>query len=122
VLSEKYLRSPFCMHELHAIWRRSRTDGEFIDRVRLWALPTVPIWTPKDWVRSNQHWFKEFNDLAGCLEPGQPPSLLGEHGMRRLLSMQDFYTKAADILGTLADHVHKREWSDFLDYVFQDAD
>lgn len=122
VLSEKYLRSPFCMHELHAIWRRSRTDGEFIDRVRLWALPTVPIWNPKQRVGWNQHWFKEFNDLNDCLEPGQPLSLLGEDGMQRLLSMQDFYTKAADILGTLADHVHKREWADFLDYVFQDVD
>lgn len=121
VLSEKYLRSPFCMHELYAIWRRSRADAEFINRVRLWALPRVPIWTPKQRVGCNQYWFKEFQELAGSLEPGQPPSLLGEDGMRRLLSMQDFYTKAADILGTLTDHVHKREWVEFLDYVFADA-
>ncbi|WP_158660235.1 COR domain-containing protein [Niveispirillum cyanobacteriorum] len=122
VLSKKYLESPFCMHELHAIWRRSRTDDEFINRVRLWAPGTVPIWNPKQRVGWNQHWFKEFNDLNDCLEPGQSPTLLGLDAYQRLLLMREFYAHAADILGTLADHVHKREWPDFLDYVFQDVD
>jgi internalin A len=39
ILSDKYLRSPFCMFELSEIWRTSKQRGKgFLDRVRIYAL------------------------------------------------------------------------------------
>jgi len=38
VLSDKYLKSPYCMHELFDVWRNCREDGDtLIDRTRVRA-------------------------------------------------------------------------------------
>jgi internalin A len=48
-LSDKYLKSPFCMFELHEVWRQSRQDAEVLrDRLRLWTLGDANIRTPED--------------------------------------------------------------------------
>ena len=47
ILSEKYLRSPYCMFELLEIWRYSRGDeADFRRRVRIYALPGTKGGTP----------------------------------------------------------------------------
>jgi internalin A len=41
VLSDKYLKSAYCMHELFDVWRNCREDPEtFIDRTRVQVLPS----------------------------------------------------------------------------------
>ena len=43
-LSAKYLKSAFCMNELHQIWRNCGEDGaKFIDRTRIYVLPCAKI-------------------------------------------------------------------------------
>jgi internalin A len=42
VLSDKYLKSPYCMHELFDVWRNCREDGKtFVDRTRVFVLPSA---------------------------------------------------------------------------------
>ena len=48
-------------------------------------------------------------------------AILGEHGHRRLLQMQRFYTQVPDILGTLADIVQPRSFDDLERYGFNDS-
>ena len=44
ILSDKYLRSPWCTFELYEVWRNSRMDdGDFLQRVRVFKLPEVRI-------------------------------------------------------------------------------
>ena len=46
VLSDRYLRSPYCMFELSEVWRTSRAEGEaFLRRVRVYSLPDAQVWT-----------------------------------------------------------------------------
>ena len=48
VLSDKYLKSPYCMHELFDVWRNCREDGDtFIDRTRVLVLPSAKISTAR---------------------------------------------------------------------------
>ena len=46
VLSEKYLKSPYCMFELFEIWRNNRADSAlFAERIRAFTLPSARIAT-----------------------------------------------------------------------------
>ena len=46
VLSDAYLRSPYCMHELFDVWRNCREeDATFIERTRVFVLPSAQIST-----------------------------------------------------------------------------
>ncbi len=46
VLSDKYLKSAYCMHELFDVWRNCREDdAEFIKRTRVFELPCAKIKT-----------------------------------------------------------------------------
>ena len=48
-LSDKYLRSPFCMFELFEVFRNCRFDAdEFLNHVRFYALPDAKIWADVD--------------------------------------------------------------------------
>jgi internalin A len=119
ILSDKYLRSPFCMFELSEVWRMSKQQGQdFLDRVRVYALPDANISKPVDWISWAAYWKREFDELE--VASRLSPALLGEHGHRRLMQMQTFYTQVADILGTLADIVQPRTFEELKHYGFVD--
>jgi internalin A len=80
VLSDKYLRSPFCMFELSEIWRTSSHEGkDFLTRVRIYALPDAKIWKPADWTDWAIYWKQEHDALdSRAREYGA--TILGERG------------------------------------------
>jgi GNAT superfamily N-acetyltransferase len=120
ILSDKYLRSPYCMFELSEIWRTSRQEGgEFLKRVRIYALPDAKIWKPTDWADWAIYWKQEHDDLDGRARQ-HGATILGAHGHRRLMQMQRFYTQVADILGTLAGIVQPRSFEQLERYGFEE--
>lgn len=120
ILSEKYLRSPHCMYELSEIWRSCRQQDElFLGRVRIFALPDARIWQPEEWVDCAIHW-KQEHDALDQRARTHGAAILGEHGQRRLMLMQRFYTQVADILGTLADIVQPRSFEELERWGFED--
>jgi internalin A len=61
VLSDKYLKSPYCMHELFDVWRNCREDGgTFIDRTRVFVLPGAKIATAVERAQYVIHWQSQF--------------------------------------------------------------
>ena len=59
VLSDKYLKSVYCMHELFDVWRNCREDdAEFIKRTRVYALPCATLSTALDRAQYAIHWRK----------------------------------------------------------------
>jgi internalin A len=121
ILSDKYLRSPFCMFELSEVWRTSKQQGnDFLNRVRIYALPDANISKPVDWITWAAHWKREYDELDAMARQ-HGAALLGEHGHRRLTQMQMFYTQVADILGTLADIVQPRTFEELKRYGFGEA-
>ena len=68
MLSDKYLRSAYCMHELFDVWRNCREDGgTFIDRTRVFVLPSAKIATAVERAQYVIYWqskFKEVDDLV----------------------------------------------------------
>ncbi len=119
-LSDKYLKSPFCMFELFEVWRNSRLDkDEFKRTVRLYRLPDAAIFKPKDRFAYAKYWRAQHDELAAELK-GADASLLGESDFRAFRLMQDFAHHVGDILALFADTLLPRTFADFLKYGFDE--
>jgi internalin A len=60
VLSDKYLKSPYCMYELYELWRNCRQDNdEFLSHVKVYTLPGTAIWSPLDRAKCAAYWRDE---------------------------------------------------------------
>ncbi len=65
VLSDKYLKSPYCMFELFEIWRVNRRDkAEFLKRVRVYTLPDAKIFNPIDRIEYAEYWGNQIDQLT----------------------------------------------------------
>jgi internalin A len=119
-LSDKYLKSPFCMFELFEIWRNCRLERqEFRAKVRLYRLPDAEIFTARDRLKYAKYWRAQHDELAAELK-GTDASLLGESDFRSFRLMQDFAHHVGDILALFADTLLPRVFDDFVKYGFDD--
>jgi internalin A len=70
VLSDKYLRSSYCMFELFEVWRNSRADrAEFLNTVRAFTLPGATISTALERLPYADHWRRGFQTLLVWTAP-----------------------------------------------------
>jgi internalin A len=119
-LSDKYLKSPFCMFELFEIWRNSRQDkAEFLRRVRIYTLGEAKIWKPVDRVRYGKYWKDQQDELRAAVDEAGL-DVLGEEDLRSYKLMQDFASKVGDILALFANIVQPRSFDDLKTYGFDD--
>jgi internalin A len=110
VLSDKYLKSPYCMFELFEVWRNSRADPmEFIERVKVYTLPSAQISTPLDRVQHAIYWKQNYEALDAAVKP-HGLGILGEADLRQYKLMQDFTHRVSDILATVADVLQPRSF------------
>ena len=112
-LSDKYLRSAFCMFELSEIWRHSKQDGEsFKSHARFWILDDADIWTPEGRVAYARFWRERHEKLSPDVRDLGGQDLIGWNLMRQ------FHANVGNILYDIADHVQPRNFQDFLDNGF----
>ena len=117
VLSEKYLRSPFCMYELCNIWWQARRDGEqFLKRVRVYSQPDAKIRTPSDCLEYADYWKKEYAKFSG--KPAEQILGLGMKSLQRVKLMSDFASNVGDILDHLTDTLQPQNLDDLERYAF----
>jgi internalin A len=120
ILSEKYLKSPFCMFELSEIWRTSRQNNtRFLDRVRAIALPDATIFKALDRGKWAAHWKQEYEALDS-LTKTHGGTILGVNDHRELMHMQRFYSQVPDILYEIANVVLPRSIEDLARWGFGD--
>ena len=119
-LSDKYLKSPFCMFELFEIWRNSRQDkAELLRRVRIYTLGDAKIWKPIDRVRYGKYWKDQHDELRAAVDEAGL-DVLGEEDLRSYRLMRDFASKVGDILALFANIVQPRSFDDLKAYGFDD--
>ena len=102
-LSDKYLRSAFCMHELFDVWRNCRADdAEFIKRTRAYLLPCANIRTFSERAAYVRYWREQLEAME---------EEVARHGLGALAQadladyrhMQDFVSKTPDMLRLVLD-------------------
>jgi TIR domain len=118
VLSDKYLKSPYCMYELSEVWRNCRQDDkEFLSRVRVYTLPTAKIWTPLERAECAVYWKQESAKLESIVkEHGY--DILGDNDYRRYKMMKEFSYNIGNILEAVTDILQPRNFEEFEKYGF----
>ncbi|MFO1039057.1 MAG: COR domain-containing protein [Geminicoccaceae bacterium] len=116
ILSDKYLRSSFCIYELSEIWRNSRHDPEtLLERVRIYTLGDAEIWSLRGRAGYARYWDEEYK----ALEADQ--RYLGERDLIAHRRMKQFTLIVGDILATFADIVQPRSFDDLVKYGFDET-
>ncbi len=101
-ISDKYLRSPYCMHELNEIYRNSRQDKQaFVERVFPMRVERVDMSKPAVLKSYLQYWKeqeKEWSDLV------KDPSLpVGEQAYNQFIRIKNIYQNFSDLFLFLQD-------------------
>jgi internalin A len=118
VLSDKYLKSPYCMYELFEVWRNCRQDDEeFLSRIRVYALPDAKIWSPLERAQLVVYWKVESQKLE-VLVNEHGFDILGHKDYQHYKLMKDFSRHIGDILTTVTDILQPRTFEDFEKYGF----
>ena len=118
VLSDKYLKSPYCMHELFDVWRNCREDGDtFIERTRVYVQPSAKISTAVERAQYVIHWqnvFKAHDALVR--EHGQ--FALSDKGNAEFRLMSRFVSETANVLQLIEGTLRPRSFDDYVNHVF----
>lgn len=120
VLSDKYLKSPFCMYELSEVWRNCRQDdAELLKRIKVYTLPCAKISKPMERVKYAVYWKKQYEDLESVVrEHGF--DILGERDWQEYRRMKEFSRNVGDILATAAGILQPRSFADLVQYGFDE--
>jgi internalin A len=119
ILSEKYLRSPFCMSELLEVWRESRQEeDEFLQRIRVYRLPDARIGTPVERMKIAIFWREQFEELNALVKQ-HGADLLGADDFRRYKLMGDFAFRVGDILSLVMDTLQPKTLDEFEKFNFE---
>jgi internalin A len=98
ILSAKYLRSPYCMKELHTLYQNSRQEKrEFLDRIIPLVLDDARFGTPRERVECAKYWEAEYLKLKTDLD------YLGEDDSRLYQNMKKWYVDVGDMLAYVND-------------------
>jgi internalin A len=98
VLSDKYLRSPYCMTELHSIYQRSVGEKEdFLRRVIPLVLDDARFGTWRDRLVYTKHWRAEFEEMEQHFKD------LAEADFRLYKAMQEWHNRIGDMLAYVND-------------------
>ncbi len=120
VLSDKYLKSAFCMSELLDIWRNCKEDADtFVDKTRVFELPCAKISTPLDRAQYAIYWRKKFAEMEAIVkEHGQLVLADDDNADYRLMTR--FVNETANILKLVKDVLRPRDFEEFVKYGFDD--
>ncbi|KTE25244.1 hypothetical protein ATE62_22325 [Sphingopyxis sp. HIX] len=115
ILSDKYLRSPYCMYELFHAWRKQQSDQElFAKAVRAYRLPCAKFAKHAERGAVGKYWRATVEEIKPVLD------VLGERDSAEYQLMRKFEVDVGDILYAINDTVVPREWEDFLNWAFGD--
>jgi hypothetical protein len=120
ILSDKYLRSGFCMYELFEICRNSRWDDrDFLSRIRVYALPDAAIFGVRQRLEYAISWKQRFEEIDE-LTRQHGADLLGPRDFNEFRLMKQFYLNVSEVLATIADLVLPRTFEQLRGYGLAD--
>ena len=109
VLSDKYLRSPYCMTELYSIYQRSVGEKEdFLRRIIPLRLANARFGTWRDRVAHAEHWEAEFKAME------QKFRHLAEADFALYKAMQEWHNRIGDMLAYINDKLHPHGFDEIV--------
>jgi internalin A len=109
VLSDKYLRSPYCMTELHYIYQRSLGEKEdFLRRIIPLVLADARFGTWRERLVYTKHWRTEFEEMQQHFKD------LAEADFRLYKAMQEWHNRIGDMLAYVNDVLTPQGFDEIL--------
>jgi internalin A len=109
VLSDKYLRSPYCMTELYSIYQRSVGEKEdFLRRIIPLRLDDARFGTWRDRLVYTKHWRAEFEEMELHFKD------LAEADFRLYKAMQEWHNRIGDMLAYVNDKLHPHGFDEIV--------
>jgi internalin A len=120
VISDKYLRSTYCMHEIYKIWQRCQGDAnDMAERVVPIVLPEVKIGNVRERLPYLEYWADQADSLEALVrKPNLRPS---RESWEEVRLVREFAHHVDDILVFLNDVLMPRKLEANLDGGFQDV-
>ncbi len=120
LLSDKYLRSPYCMFELFKMWSNSRQNqAEFLRRVRVFTIDGTQIGSTSYWLEYAKYWMQQRDELKEKIDKiGWQDT--GQETIKRYRLMESFAGNVSDILASFSDIVKPQSFEDFIKYGFDE--
>lgn len=107
VLSEKYLRSPYCVAELYGIYQRALgEEDEFLDHIIPLALEDARIESWEDRLEVARYWQAKYRKMEK--EVKKSPDLFGSKDFELYKSMKDWNNNVSVMLSYVNDTLHPR--------------
>ncbi len=120
ILSEKYLKSEFCMYELWSIWKNCKQNPEqFLSRIRVYKLPCANISKTSDQLKCAAYWVKQKKEIVELVQENGL-SIIGETSLKKFKCVQDFAAQTSEILSNIADVLKPKNFEDLLERGFQE--
>ena len=115
-LSEAYLKSIFCMTELHGIWTRWESNEEsFAKRVKVYMSDDIPSGDTTHMLAVRDHWLQKLEEFDKIPESDTTPR------MRATIDrIKVFVDETYDVLDVIYDHVQFREEKPLFDDVMRE--
>jgi internalin A len=113
-LSDKYLKSPFCMFELFEVFRNSKQQKvKFLQRINIFSIDKVGIYSPQDRLSYSEYWKEEREQLKQKIDRVGINGA-GEDAIMRYRLMKKFSDEVSDVLVMIADRVQAKTFDDFV--------
>jgi internalin A len=110
IISDKYLRSPFCMYEIYRLWQKYQEDPQSMSRhVVPIVLPEVKIGRIRERAVYVEHWTDEAEDANEVLGNKKLMPHFSDKSVREARLTQRFADHVDDILHFLKDVLMERK-------------
>ncbi len=117
-LSDRYLKSPSCMYELHEIWRNNQQDSEkFRRNTRFYPLGCAKIWSIHDRLDYAEFWRSEYQSLKTRIQ-GPSFDSVSTESFEQHKRMRIFSEHVDQILANVADILQPRSFDELMTYGF----
>ena len=109
IISDKYLRSEYCMYELFRIYRNCADDPKrFLGRVIPLILPDAEMGTPANRLRRAIHWKQQEDELRPLVSGNI--DAVGPEFFRKFKLVDHFARNTSDMLEYLSDKLQPRDF------------
>ncbi len=94
-------------------------EEEFRGRIRVFRLPDARMSSPAEHVRCARYWDEQFRELDPVVRDGGTHGL-GEADFQGYKLMRDFAHRVGDMLATIADTLHPKDFEELKTRGFED--
>ena len=118
VLSQQYLKSPYCMNELSTLWRNARGKPElYFDKIRMFVLPIVKLATSSARIKYFNYWRTRLDELE-VVVGAHGQSMLSEKDYIEFSLASQLVSEIPEILAFVQDVLHPRSFADYVNHMF----